>query len=82
MMHLGLFLAGDGHHIAAWRVPGARKGANLDIRHYVELARIAERGKFDFLFTADTNAVFYGDDIEQTISSNGGGPATPCVSNP
>ena len=65
MMHLGLFLSGDGHHIAAWRDPAARRGANLDVRHYVELAKIAERACFDFLFTADTNAVFYGDDPEQ-----------------
>jgi FMN-dependent oxidoreductase (nitrilotriacetate monooxygenase family) len=64
MMHLGLFIAGEGHHIAAWRDPGAPDTiANQDIEHYIELAQKGERAKFDFLFTADTNAVFYGDEI-------------------
>ncbi|NQV55507.1 MAG: LLM class flavin-dependent oxidoreductase [Rhodospirillales bacterium] len=65
MMHLGLFIAGEGHHIAAWRDPRARSGASQDIQHFAELARIGERGCFDLLFTADTQAVFYGDDTEQ-----------------
>ncbi len=63
MMKLGLFMLGGGHHIAAWRDPSAQKGAALDIQHYVEIAQIGERGLFDFIFTADTNAFFYGDDI-------------------
>ncbi len=62
MMHLGLFIAGEGHHVVAWRDPASRRGASQDINHYVDLARTGERGGFDFLFTADTNAVFYGDD--------------------
>ena len=62
-MKLGLFMLGGGHHIAAWRDPSAQKGAALDIQHYVEIAQIGERGLFDFIFTADTNAFFYGDDI-------------------
>lgn len=65
MMHLGLFIAGEGHHIAAWRDPSAPLLANQNIDHYIELARKGERAMFDFLFTADTNAVFYGDEINQ-----------------
>lgn len=65
MMHLGLFIAAEGHHVAAWRDPATQSGASQDIRHYVALARAGERGRFDFLFTADTNAIFYGDDLEQ-----------------
>ena len=66
MMHLGLFIAGEGHHIAAWRDPASPDiVANQDIGHYIELAQKGERALFDFLFTADTNAVFYGDEIAQ-----------------
>ena len=64
-MKLGLFMLGGGHHIAAWRDPSTPKGAALDIQHYIEIARIGERGLFDFIFTADTNAFFYGDDIHK-----------------
>ena len=57
MMHLGLFIAGEGHHIAAWRDPASPDiVANQDIGHYIELAQKGERALFDFLFTADTNA--------------------------
>lgn len=65
MMKLGLFMMGEGHHVAAWRDPGVRKGTTLDIQHFVDIAKTGERGFFDFLFTADTNAIFYGDDLEQ-----------------
>ena len=33
-------------------------------KHYVDIARLAERGKFDLLFMADTNATFGPDDVE------------------
>ena len=62
-MHLGLFVAGDGHHIAAWRDPSVARNANQDISHYTRIAQLGEAGRFDFLFTADTNAFFYGDDL-------------------
>ena len=65
MMHFDLFIAGEGHHIAAWRDPSAPALASQDIDHYIELARKGEGALFDFLFTADTNAVFYGDEIAQ-----------------
>lgn len=65
MMKLGLFMMGEGHHVAAWRDPDVRKRTTLDIQHFVDIARTGERGRFDFLFTADTNAIFYGDDLKQ-----------------
>jgi len=64
MMKLGLFIAGSGHHIAAWRDPRTDAEAVLSLRHYVEMARLAERACFDLLFTADTNATFGPDDID------------------
>jgi FMN-dependent oxidoreductase (nitrilotriacetate monooxygenase family) len=64
MMKLGLFFEGCGHHIAAWRDSDVDAHAKQSLAHYVEIARHAERGKFDLLFTADTNATFGPDDIE------------------
>jgi len=64
MMKLGLFFEGVGHHIAAWRDAGVDPHARQSLPHYVEIARTAERGKFDLLFTADTNATFGPDDVE------------------
>jgi len=64
MMRLGLFFEGIGHHVAAWRDPDVDPRAKLDVKHYMQIARTAERGKFDLLFTADTNATFGSDDVE------------------
>ncbi|SDH06143.1 LLM class flavin-dependent oxidoreductase [Nonomuraea jiangxiensis] len=52
-LHLNAFLMGVGHHEAAWRHPGAEPARLTDVRHYQELARIAERGKLDSVFLAD-----------------------------
>jgi FMN-dependent oxidoreductase (nitrilotriacetate monooxygenase family) len=62
-MKLGLFLAGPGQHIAAWRDPNTDANAGQSLRHYVKLAQLAERAKFDFVFNADTQATFGPDDI-------------------
>ncbi|MEV6361062.1 LLM class flavin-dependent oxidoreductase [Nocardia asteroides] len=55
--HLNAFLMGVGHHEAAWRHPRTDAHRVLDVRHFQELARIAERGKLDSVFFADTLAV-------------------------
>ncbi|GAA0920839.1 LLM class flavin-dependent oxidoreductase [Nonomuraea longicatena] len=52
-MHLNAFLLGVGHHEAAWRHPLTDSARVTDVRHYEELARIAERGRLDSLFLAD-----------------------------
>ena len=59
-LHLNAFLNGVGHHEAAWRLPESDPHANVDIEHYVTLAQIAERGKFDSIFFADS-PVLMGD---------------------
>src|SRR3954471_14335301 len=59
-LKLGAFLHPTGHHIASWRFPGAYANANVDFAHYIELARTAERGKFDLLFLADSSAMRNG----------------------
>src|SRR6202166_2981534 len=64
MMKLGLFVEGTGHHVAAWRDPDVDPHGRQTLKQYVDIARLAERGKFDLLFMADTNATFGPDDVE------------------
>jgi N-acetyl-S-(2-succino)cysteine monooxygenase len=64
MMKLGFFLGGPGQHVAAWRDPATQSDAGQSLRHYVNLAQLAERAKFDFVFNADTQATFGPDDID------------------
>ncbi|GAB3846176.1 LLM class flavin-dependent oxidoreductase [Micromonospora andamanensis] len=56
-LHLNAFLMGVGHHEAAWRHPRTDPQRVSDVRHFVELARIAERGTLDSVFLADGLAV-------------------------
>jgi FMN-dependent oxidoreductase (nitrilotriacetate monooxygenase family) len=52
-MRLGMFIYPGGHHFAGWRhktTPASRL-SSLDF--YVNVARLAERGKFDLLFIGD-----------------------------
>jgi FMN-dependent oxidoreductase (nitrilotriacetate monooxygenase family) len=51
-MHLGLFVLGTGSHMAGWRYPGAFDSFQ-DLAMMTEVARIAERGKFDLIFLGD-----------------------------
>ena len=48
-MHMGVFVLGTGNHSAGWRHEGAAT-SNLQLPIIQEIARIAERGKFDLLF--------------------------------
>lgn len=52
-LHLNAFLRNIGQHEAAWRLPETELSGITDIGHYVELARIAERGRLDAVFFAD-----------------------------
>ena len=45
---------GLGYHPAQWRHAETPAGGNMDVRHYVHMARTAERGLFDMVFLADT----------------------------
>ena len=51
-MHLGVFVLGAGNHSAGWRWEGAAV-SNNDLAVIQEIARTAERGKFDLLFVSD-----------------------------
>ncbi|WP_441258724.1 LLM class flavin-dependent oxidoreductase [Bradyrhizobium sp. 521_C7_N1_3] len=51
-MHLSVFVAATGNHIAGWRIPEALTSAE-DFSALLAITKIAERGKFDFAFFAD-----------------------------
>lgn len=53
IMHLGAFLPGPGHHVAAWRHRETPENSGLNFRHYLDMARTAERGCFDMIFLSD-----------------------------
>lgn len=53
-MNLLAFIMQTGGHIAGWRHPSARQNALCDIDYFVSAAKIAERGKFDAVFFADS----------------------------
>src|SRR6266566_8191956 len=59
-MHLGVFVLGTGNHSAGWRYEGAAI-SNNDLSVTQEIARIAERGKFDLLFISDGLVMDPGD---------------------
>jgi len=56
-IHLGLTIAGIGYHHAAWRHPDVPAAGAMRFEHYRHCAALAERGKFDFIFLADTASV-------------------------
>src|SRR5947209_6372043 len=67
MMHLGAFVHETGQHVAAWRHAGAHYHSGARFSDMVEVAQLAERGKFDFLFLADSAAV----DLEGSAEARG-----------
>lgn len=56
-LHLNVNILHAGFSPAAWRVPEVDPRATFDVGHYVRCARIAERGKLDAVFLADTPAI-------------------------
>jgi N-acetyl-S-(2-succino)cysteine monooxygenase len=55
-MVIGALIHANGSHSASWLMDEARPQASTDIDYYREMAQLAERGKFDFFFIADTPA--------------------------
>lgn len=64
MMHLGAFVHETGQHVAAWRHPKAHSKSGVSFAEMAETAMLAERGKFDLLFLADSAAVNLSDNVE------------------
>jgi FMN-dependent oxidoreductase (nitrilotriacetate monooxygenase family) len=59
-MHFGVFVLGTGNHSAGWRYDGAAT-SNNELSVIQEIARQAERGKFDLVFVSDGLAMDPGD---------------------
>jgi N-acetyl-S-(2-succino)cysteine monooxygenase len=55
-MVIGALIHPNGSHAASWLMQEARPHASTDIDYYRAMAQLAERGKFDFFFIADTPA--------------------------
>jgi alkanesulfonate monooxygenase len=62
-MKLGASIYPVGYHVAGWRYPGAQVDGGISLQHHVELAQMAERGRFDFVFLADA-AVIWDQNLE------------------
>jgi FMN-dependent oxidoreductase (nitrilotriacetate monooxygenase family) len=56
-LHLNAFVMGVGHHEAAWRSPRTTPGNVTELAHYAHIAQVAESGKLDSLFLADSLAL-------------------------
>jgi FMN-dependent oxidoreductase (nitrilotriacetate monooxygenase family) len=56
-MRLGAFIHETGQDVAAWRHPDAFAESGTVFGQAMEVAKAAERGKFDLLFLADSAAV-------------------------
>ncbi len=56
-LHLNVNLLHSGVYASAWRQPESDPAACFDVGHYVRVAQIAERGKLDAIFLADTPAI-------------------------
>lgn len=54
---LGFMLHGVGRTWNDWRHPGRDVGASTSYPYYLEQAKLAEKGKFDFLFVADSLSI-------------------------
>ncbi|MEC0226110.1 LLM class flavin-dependent oxidoreductase [Paenibacillus alba] len=69
-MHLGLFLAANGHHAGGWRHPDAAQGNPLDFDYYREIAQKAEAAKLDMIFIADKLAIDdnYGGNFDSSVT--------------
>jgi FMN-dependent oxidoreductase (nitrilotriacetate monooxygenase family) len=67
---LNVFFMRFGHHPAAWRSPGVTATGRPDIKYWVDMAKLAERAKFDTFFVADFIGRS-GDKLEQTSRLGG-----------
>jgi FMN-dependent oxidoreductase (nitrilotriacetate monooxygenase family) len=56
-LKLGFILHGVGRTWTDWRHPDRDSGASTNFKFYTQQAQLAERGKFDFLFVADSLSI-------------------------
>lgn len=66
---LNAFFMRYGHHPAAWRHPSVTANGRPDVKYWVDLARLAEKAKFDAFFLAD----FIGRSADKVEDASGNG---------
>ncbi|MGY4167644.1 LLM class flavin-dependent oxidoreductase [Bradyrhizobium sp. USDA 4529] len=71
-LKLGLYLARAGYHEGAWRDSNVPANAGVDIDHYIQLAALAEKAAFHFVFLADTQGVTDSQPAIARVSRNDG----------
>ena len=54
---LAAYLIGTGMHVSSWRHLVSNPNASIDVKALQKLAQIAEKGKFDIAFIADSLAI-------------------------
>jgi FMN-dependent oxidoreductase (nitrilotriacetate monooxygenase family) len=64
-MKLGTVCLHTGTHKGAWRDPRGQADAGVNFEHYVRVAEISERAKFDLLFLPDHSGIHNADRIER-----------------
>ena len=57
-LRLNAFLMTTGHHEASWRLTESDPFASTNVEHYKQMARTAERGRFDSVFFADSPSLW------------------------
>lgn len=72
-LHFSAFVMNTTSHIlqGLWRQPGARQTDFNSLDHWVHLAKLLERGRFDFIFFADVVGLYgdYGGSYEKYVQS-------------
>ena len=63
-IRLGAFIPGAGQHVASWRHPESVADGSVNLDHYIDMVRTAERGKFDAMFFADGLAANFGGSLK------------------
>ncbi|MDQ0268181.1 LLM class flavin-dependent oxidoreductase [Cytobacillus purgationiresistens] len=54
---LAAYLIGTGMHVSSWRHPSVNPNASIDVKSLLLHAQLAEKGKFDLAFIADSLAI-------------------------
>lgn len=67
-LHLNVNILHAGFFASAWRLPESRPSAFTEVGHYVRIAQIAERGKLDAIFLADTPSLAERPDLRPFLS--------------
>jgi N-acetyl-S-(2-succino)cysteine monooxygenase len=72
---LGLSMRGLGYHPSAWLDPDVPPNGSLQLSHYIEMSKTAERGLFDLIFLADHVAIIAEDTPKGAFGRNHEGVA-------